>query len=200
MRPRRRWHDALSLAAMAMLMGCGDTEVPPADTTAASGGVGSDTTVAVPDATFAGDTAPVEHQRPGSGMATLAAVRAAPRQAEPFERVVFEFAEQLPGHRVAYANGPVSECGSGRTVSVAGQATLLVRLEPAQAHAEREGEMQSTLTERDRRLDQPLVRQLTLTCDFEGQVAWAIGLAERRPFRVMELQHPPRLVVDVAAR
>jgi len=194
----KHWCVGGVLCAAAATLACGDGARPQVDTTLSAGQAAGDT-ISAPASTFRGGTEPVEQTGPGTGVATLTAVRTAPRQAEPFERVVFEFAERLPGYRVAYANGPVSECGSGRAVQVTGDATLLVRLESAQAHAEREGAMQSTLAERDLRPDQPLVKQMTLTCDFEGQVAWAIGLAEQRPFRVMELQDPPRLVVDLGS-
>jgi hypothetical protein len=37
------------------------------------------------------------------------------------------------------------------------------------------------------------------SCDFEGVVAWVVDTAQARPFRVVELQDPPRLVVDFQA-
>jgi len=41
---------------------------------------------------------------------------------------------------------------------------------------------------------------MQLVCDFEGQVEWAIGLAERRRFRVIEMAPSAHLIVDVRHR
>ena len=40
-------------------------------------------------------------------------------------------------------------------------------------------------------------REIRATCDFEGEVVWVIGLAARKEFRILELEEPPRLVIDV---
>jgi hypothetical protein len=182
---------------------------PDADTPAARADSAAPTAappIALPDtaalpAAFAGDTQPVEGGDGGvSGAATLVAVRTAADAGRGFERLVLELeGATLPPYRVAYASEPPTQCGSGRPVPVAGGAVLLVHLHRTRVHAERGGEMVPTVTERDRRLGQPAMRQLTLTCDFEGETEWALGLAGRRPFRVLELPSPTRLVVDVAS-
>lgn len=115
---------------------------------------------------------------------------------ESFDRVVLEFdGATLPGYTVEYADGPVHQCGSGRPVSVEGDAVLRVRLEPARAHDEA-GE--ATVADRTRAPGLPVLREATLICDFEAHVEWVLGLAGRRPYRVLELSGPTRLVVDVA--
>jgi hypothetical protein len=111
-----------------------------------------------------------------------------------FERVVFTFDARVPGYHVEYVDKPVYHCASGEPLWLAGDAWLSVRFRIAAAHTE-EGE--ATVAERDRRLAGPLLRQLTLTCDFEGDVTWVLGLAEPNPYRLAELSDPPRLVVDV---
>jgi hypothetical protein len=126
------------------------------------------------------------------GVATLRAVRTGSH--EGFVRVVFEFAERVPGYHLEYVDRPVRQCGSGEPVPVAGDAWLEVRLRPAQAHTEA-GE--PTVAERDRRLDLTPLHQLTLTCDFEADVTWVLGLATPGRYRVAEASGPPRLVVDV---
>ena len=113
---------------------------------------------------------------------------------ESFDRVVFEFAgDTLPGYHVGYGRGPVIACGSGDEVHVAGGAALRVRMDPARAHAGYE----PTIRDRRRDTDMETLRELVLTCDFEGQVAWALGTAGQVPFRVLTLSGPARLVVDV---
>ena len=54
-----------------------------------------------------------------------------------------------------------------------------------------------TVQDRNRRPNLTNLRQLVLTCDFEAQVAWVLGLGSPNPYRVMELENPARLVVDV---
>ena len=125
--------------------------------------------------------------------ATLQAVRSAAH--DGFDRVVFEFAEAtLPSYHLAGPDAPVRQCGSGRPVSLAGDARLEVRFDRTRAHTDTGT---PTVTDRERSPDLPRLRALTLTCDFEGTVTWALGLATPGPFRVAELFDPTRLVVDL---
>ena len=113
---------------------------------------------------------------------------------EGFDRVVFEFAgAQVPGYHLEYVDKPVTHCASGNEIPLAGQGFLQVRLTPAQAH---EGGT-VTVAERERKPALPVIQELKLTCDFEGEVTWVLGNASPKKFRVMELREPTRLVVDV---
>lgn len=142
---------------------------------------------------FEGTTGVTEKNREGAAPAVLRDVRAA--RHPTFDRIVFEFHRGArPGYRVEYAKGPVRRCGSGDDVEVAGSARLLVRLRPAQAHTEAG---RPTITRRERRLRLGSLREMKLICDFEADVEWVFGLASRRPYRVLELSNPARLVVDV---
>jgi hypothetical protein len=115
-----------------------------------------------------------------------------------FDRVVFEFADSvLPGYLVEYPEGPIQSCGSGDAVSLIGPGRMVVRLEPAQAHDERGN---STIPNREWAPRLPAVQDMKLVCDFEGQVEWAIGLAARRPFRVIEVAPSAYIIVDVRHR
>lgn len=134
----------------------------------------------------------VKVERQGLKPVTLRAVREA--RHEGFDRVVFEFeGTQLPGYHFEYVDKPIIKCGSGDPTEVAGQGWLQVRLTPAQAH---EGG-QPTVTERERKAGLPVIQELELTCDFEGEVTWVLGNASPNRYRVMELREPTRLVVDV---
>jgi hypothetical protein len=142
---------------------------------------------------FVGTTEPVARRRRAPPVATLREVRAAAHAG--YDRVVFEFAAgPLPGYHIEYADGTVHQCGSGNEVNVASAATLVVRLEPARAHDD-QGNV--TIAERRRLLALPAVRELMIICDFEAQVEWVAGLVARKPYRVMELSEPPRLVLDL---
>jgi hypothetical protein len=174
------------------------SEVAEADTEDIAGRRSPDTSGSGPqevaqDTAFEGTTEPIVRRRSAPPVGTLREVRAAAHAA--YDRVVFEFAAgPLPGYHIEYAEGTVHQCGSGDEVSVASAATLVVRLEPARAHDD-QGNV--TIAERRRVLALPVVRELMIICDFEAQVEWLAGLAARKPYRVMELSEPPRLVIDL---
>ncbi len=114
---------------------------------------------------------------------------------DEYDRFVLEFSDrQLPGYTVAFEPGTPRQCGSGAPVALSGTAVLTVSLRSAAAH---DGAGKPTVRERSLHPGLPVMRAVRLTCDFEGEVSWALGLASRRPFRVFSLEGPPRLVVDV---
>jgi len=114
---------------------------------------------------------------------------------EGFDRVVFEFnTPATPGYRASYIDKPIRQCGSGNTVSVAGDAWLEVQMSPAQAHTDAG---QATIAQTNRTVNLPNLRQLVQTCDFEGQVTWVLGVGNPKRYRVVELTNPSRIVVDV---
>ena len=172
------------LAAAVLLAGCGSPD----------GGVPSGAPAPAPaqptvDWT-AGDT---DRPAAAAGMTTLTAVRVASHDGH--DRVVFEFpGNGLPGYHIAYIDRPVRQCGSGEVVELAGDAWLEIRMEPAQAHDE---QGRATIAERALAPRLPVIWEMKLTCDFEGQVTWVLGAASPNPYRVLELAAPPRLVVDV---
>jgi hypothetical protein len=111
-----------------------------------------------------------------------------------FDRVVFEFeGAKLPDYDVKYVRSPV-QCGSGLTVEVDGSVYLQVRFTPAQAHNEAGA---STVPFLQRKVRLPVVKEVRSICDFEADVTWVVGLASRKEYRVMELEGPPRLVIDI---
>lgn len=145
------------------------------------------------DTIFSGTLEPIQRSGPSAPpVAILRAVRSAAHAG--YDRVVFEFEEgPLPGYHIAYVDD-VYACGSGDVVNVAGASRLTVRLQPARAHDD-SGNV--TIAERRRRPALTTLKELTITCDFEAQVEWALGLAAKTPYRVLELKTPPRLVLDI---
>lgn len=135
----------------------------------------------------------VDERREVTGSALLTEVRIAGN--EGFDRFVLEFEhDEIPSYRIEYIDRPVRQCGSGHTVEIAGDAWLSIRLEPADAHTV---DGQSTLEDRSLDPELTVVRELRITCDFEAQVEWVLGVSTPNRFRVMELADPARLVIDV---
>lgn len=135
---------------------------------------------------------PPEPPREMPGSVVLRGVRTGDQQT--FDRVVFEFeGPKLPERDVKYVERPI-HCGSGLPVKMDGRAFLQVRLSPAQAHNEAGA---PTVTPLQRKVRLPVIREIRETCDFEGEVTWVVGLAGRKEFRIMELEEPARLVIDI---
>ena len=112
-----------------------------------------------------------------------------------YDRVVFEFeGVQLPSYKVEYIDKPVRSCGSGDVVPLAGDAWLSVLFTGANAHTDA-GE--PTIKDRTRSPNHTIVKDLKLTCDFEAEVEWVMGVASPNKYRVLELKNPTRLVVDI---
>ena len=151
------------------------------------------------DTAFAGTTASVHRARPMRPGVPPALLRAVETASGPgYDRVVFEFAgDSVPGYHVEYVTAPVRRCGSGDPVALAGAGRLVVRFEPARAHDERGN---PAPVERDRALGLAAVKEMTLVCDFEGQVEWVLGVAAAAPYRVSETTGPARVVVDIRHR
>lgn len=124
-------------------------------------------------------------------VAILADVRAA--RNEGFDRVVIEFeGDTVPGYRVEYVD-EIVQCGSGEAVEFAAPVLVSVTVRPAAGHRE-DGE--ATVPNQVPTQGTAAVQEIIGFCDFEAVVGYGIGLASARPYRVFELQDPPRLVID----
>lgn len=153
---------------------------------------------AAPEPPFAGTVGVTQQKKKLNESVILKSVRSARHPG--FDRVVLEFeGRELPSYHVEYVDRPIRRCGSGQVVEVAGDGWLRLRLDPAAAHDE---QGRATVAERDRqrKLRLGVLRELVLTCDYEGYVVWVLGVASPNRYRVLELAHPPRLVVDVRHR
>lgn len=88
----------------------------------------------------------------------------------------------------------VRACGSGRPVEPVGADGLEVDLDPATAHTEA-GE--STLPGRGIAADGDRLLRVYRTCDYEGSVTLVLALSDRRPYRILAFDDPPRIAVHV---
>lgn len=112
-----------------------------------------------------------------------------------YDRVVFQLKRGAPGYDVRYVT-TVRQDGSGKVLSLRGDANLMVRLTPADAH---DGEGRPTYDGAHRiLLDYPNLREVRFAGDFEATVSIALGLRHKAGFRVFTLHDPTRIVVDVA--
>jgi hypothetical protein len=153
----------------------------PPETTAKSTG-GSTTPVSV------AATHPTAH---------LVAVRAA-RQ-DTVDRVVFEFADQVPGYKVAYGNKPIVGT-SGKQVPLAGAAALVVHMEAATGFNLDTGKPTYSGPQRLPPAGTRAVDDVAQVEDFEGVLSWALGVNAEIPFHVSTLTAPPRLVIDLPSQ
>ena len=90
--------------------------------------------------------------------------------------VTFTFRTRPASVRPAYATQPLAECGSGRRVSVRG-VHFVIHFLP--------GRTALSFAKSRRLPGTGVVRELAKVCDFESDLAWAIGLDRRRPYDVV---------------
>jgi hypothetical protein len=144
-----------------------------------------------------GNTDPVTvkaNPDPPRGQAILRDVRLGVHPEEGgWDRIVFEFAGDLPPGRIEYVESAVG-CGSGLPVPVRGAAVLSVRFDQTAAHTEAG---QPTVARTSIAGPGATILEARQTCDFEGEVTWAVGVKGRQRFKVTLLDNPRRVVIDV---
>jgi hypothetical protein len=173
------------------------TPTPPAESPAATPSDDPADGIAADDGNDADDgewtVAGTVREREVEGAPIVTAFRIARNSG--FDRMVVEMGEGgIPSYRIDYIDRPVRQCGSGNEVPLRGDGWLSIRLEPAMAHTD---EGRPTLEERSGSPGLPIILDHSMTCDFEGQVEWVLGVRSPNAYRVLELTSPPRLVVDV---
>ena len=135
-------------------------------------------------------TEPVERSRRSRSAPEVVSVQT--MEQEGYDRVVFTFEGPMPGYQVRYVSRVTD--AAGERLPLRGQAFLAVAFQPARAH-DPDGE--ATFPTAAITPGYPALRQVRFAGDFEGQVAFGIGVADRGGFRVSELRDPTRVVVDV---
>ena len=121
---------------------------------------------------------------------------------EGYDRVVFTFSNHVPGYQVGYIAKPVKADGSGEDVPVAGNYVVGVRMDPASgvdltATSDPKGYKETYTGPKRIDAGTPEVTEVVESGDFEAVLNWAIGTRDKVNFRVLTLDGPARLVVDL---
>lgn len=178
---------AAAIAMVAMLSGCGDDEpAAPAETTVAPSPT---PTASLPGAS----TGEVTESSDLFGQ--LVGVRVGDH--DGFDRVVLEFAKDVPGYSIKYVELPVTEDGSGDPIDLPdADFAVQIVMTPASGFDMDAGvatyKGPKSLTN-DKMAE---VTSVVDSGDFEAVLSWAVGLRHEVPFKVTTLANPARLVVD----
>lgn len=141
-------------------------------------------------------TKPVAVAAKNKVTALLTGVRAA--RHEGYDRVVFQFANTLPGYDVRYVKRPVLQDGSGKAIAVNGTYIVQIKmLNALDADLTKSGAPRTYTGPTRFSPHTPEVIELVRTGGFEAVLTWAIGLHDRVDFRVTTLNTPTRLIIDL---
>ncbi len=137
----------------------------------------------------------------GGGFGTLADVRVAAH--EGFDRITFEFSGVLPAYQITPARLPLSIDPSGQPLALDGQELIDVVFHDASARYsfEASGGQIGAPPYRGPDLVTPgfeVLREAAQRGDFEAVLTWTLGASTATCLRVLELQAPPRLAIDLA--
>ena len=111
-----------------------------------------------------------------------------------YDRFVIQFDGTVPAFTVKRQAKPVfTQGGSGQTITLSGTAGVLVTVRGASEAGTYSGPTDFTQT------DFSVLKEARLTEDFEGTVAWGMGLGAAACMRVFATKtSPSRLIVDFA--
>lgn len=128
-------------------------------------------------------------------LVTVRGVRASSNPAAGYDRLVVDFgAQPAPRWSARYADSPPRQCGSGAAATQQAAAWLVIRFNSTQAH---DDAGIPTIRQRQSVLNMPVMKELDVTCDFEGEVELAIAVSAANPYHALELKNPSRLAIDV---
>jgi hypothetical protein len=111
-----------------------------------------------------------------------------------FDRVVFEFAENVPNFSVHFEKPPITNYG-GEDLKMSGKAFVVVQFHLV-SYPEDADTSKIVFEIPRNKLKAPVVTEIKNSEWFEGYLSFAIGLRKRTPFRVQQLSNPARLVID----
>jgi len=193
---------AALMASLLFAVACGDDEEETPSRSATPTGGTTGTRTATPsggasptDEPFSGGRTPVQVvATPSMNQAHLKEVRAA--EHTTFDRFTLEFDIVPPGYKVEYVQPPILADPSGKEVTMDGKAFLQITIQGAVANYLTTGNTAYT-GPNELKPGLPNLVEAELTGDFEAVLTWVLGVNEEADFRVLTLDDPPRLAVDV---
>jgi hypothetical protein len=124
-----------------------------------------------------------------TGTANLTGVRVAEQSG--FDRLVLQFDTRVPSYTVKRQARPTFKSGaSGQAVTLSGTAGVLVQVHSASASGTYTGPTDISHP------DYALLVEAKIVEDFEGYLAWSVGLNKPACLRAFTLSDPARLVID----
>ena len=143
--------------------------------------------------TFTGTAGITDKQYKVNSVAILKGVRTSENQ--NYDRIVFEFyGNEIPSYHIEYIDKPVRQCASGNVAPIKGDGGLNIKFTPAQAHNDNG---QVTVKNREQLLNYKVIKEIEITCDFEAELNWVVGVASPNKYRALELSNPARIVIDI---
>jgi hypothetical protein len=112
-----------------------------------------------------------------------------------YDRLVFEFEQGIPEFTLDRAEPPFSEDASGLPLAVEGESFLGLVMRGGTKQTDAGESSYDGPTEFESGF--PALVHAVEAGDFERQSTWYLGLAEESCVRVLQLDEPPRLVIDV---
>jgi hypothetical protein len=192
--------------AALLLSACGGsskTQVSPTSSTAAGGSTTTTaelSTTSLPCQPIPVPTTPVTSPAASSAAALLTHVEELGDNC--VDHVIFDFdakGTDPPGYTLTYGTPPFTADGSGKTIPVAGNAFIVVKVQPGYGFDFEAGKPTYTGPKSVSVNDTNHVQAIVETGDFEGVLTWVIGLDAKRPFSVQATGTPRhQLVVTVS--
>ncbi len=112
-----------------------------------------------------------------------------------YDRLVFEFEQGTPEFTLDRAEPPFSEDASGMPLAVEGETFLGLVMRGGTKQTDAGDSSYDGPTEFEP--DFPALVHAVEAGDFERQSTWYLGLAQESCVRVLQLDGPPRLVIDI---
>ena len=109
-----------------------------------------------------------------------------------YDRITIEFQNGWPSKVdvTTQSNATFTQGASGQSVTLAGNAGLLVVIHGADEHTAYSGPI-------DFKTNYPVLLEARQMEDFEGVVQWGLGLSKLACYRAFFLTNPTRLVIDI---
>ncbi len=181
-----------------------DTTVPGSTTSSSGGPATTTTTVELPTTSLPCQAIPVPTTPVTSPAAAASSLLTDVQELGDacVDHVTFDFSAKgsdPPGYTITYGTAPFVADGSGKPVPVAGNAFVVVKVQPGYGYDFETGKPTYTGPKSVPVGHTNHVQAIVETGDYEGVLTWVIGLDAKRPFSVQATGTPRhQLVVTIS--